>query len=295
MPNVNLVKSLSLGLMCVSVGWMGACKETQSSRADAGPAAVADASSPVDANEADANVVPLTLDEELRDLLATNQITALDIGPAQEPIQVALGKLLFFDKELSGNRDIACATCHHPTTGSSDDLSLSIGVGGAGLGDTRTLGAGKEFIPRNAPDIFNRGAPEWVTMFWDGRVATTTYGGTPAGGDLPGILAESPLAAQAMFPVTSRAEMRGDSGDLDTFGVANELATIDDADVVGMWLALSDRLRAIPEYVTLFTLAFDDVDDAADIGFEHAALAISAFEIHAFSFTNSPFVLANCL
>ena len=28
--------------------------------------------------------------------------------------QVELGRLLFFDKILSGNRNIACATCHHP-------------------------------------------------------------------------------------------------------------------------------------------------------------------------------------
>lgn len=28
--------------------------------------------------------------------------------------KVQLGKLLFFDPILSGNKDVACATCHHP-------------------------------------------------------------------------------------------------------------------------------------------------------------------------------------
>ena len=35
---------------------------------------------------------------------------------------VALGRLLFFDKILSGNRNISCATCHHPRFGTSDGV-----------------------------------------------------------------------------------------------------------------------------------------------------------------------------
>ena len=31
--------------------------------------------------------------------------------------QVELGRLLFFDKILSGNDNVSCATCHHPLTG----------------------------------------------------------------------------------------------------------------------------------------------------------------------------------
>jgi cytochrome c peroxidase len=230
-----------------------------------------------------------SLDDKVRLALDDNDIGALDIGAAQEPNQVALGRLLFFDREISGNRDIACATCHHPTAGTSDNLPLSVGVGGNGLGASRTLGAGKEFIPRNAPDIFNRGASEWVTMFWDGRVATETYGGTPAGSDLPAVLINQPLAAQAMFPPTSRAEMRGEVGDTDVKGQANELGAISDPNIIDIWNGIAARLRVIPEYATLFEQAFIDIDEPADIRYEHAALAIAAFEIDAFSFTNSPF------
>jgi len=44
---------------------------------------------------------------------------------ARDEAKEALGKFLFFDKVLSGNRNIACATCHHPLTGTGDGLSLS--------------------------------------------------------------------------------------------------------------------------------------------------------------------------
>ena len=50
------------------------------------------------------------------------------------PQKVELGRLLFFDKILSGNRNIACATCHHPELGTTDGLALGLGEGPSGLG-----------------------------------------------------------------------------------------------------------------------------------------------------------------
>src|SRR5688500_18271152 len=50
------------------------------------------------------------------------------------PERVALGRLLFWDPILSGQKDVACATCHHPAFGYADGLDLSIGANGAGLG-----------------------------------------------------------------------------------------------------------------------------------------------------------------
>ena len=58
-------------------------------------------------------------------------------APADNPTtpeRVALGRLLFWDPILSGQKDVACATCHHPAFGYSDGLDLSIGANGAGLG-----------------------------------------------------------------------------------------------------------------------------------------------------------------
>jgi hypothetical protein len=150
-----------------------------------------------------------TLDQELHGAMERAGITPLDPGPEPADAKVALGRLLMFDKELSGNRDVSCATCHHSLLHTSDGLSLPIGTEGSGLGPARRRGAGRGFIPRNAPDVFDRGSPLWRSMFWDSRVSGSAAVGftTPAGGALPDGL-DSVTAAQAMFPVTSPAETR---------------------------------------------------------------------------------------
>ena len=69
-------------------------------------------------------------------LLAAAPGRAAEIGPIVDAdydnngrfpaAQVELGRLLFFDKILSGNRNIACATCHHPRHATVDGLALGI-------------------------------------------------------------------------------------------------------------------------------------------------------------------------
>src|SRR5207247_1102116 len=72
-------------------------------------------------------------------------------------------------------------------------------------------------------------------LFWDGRVSGNRFGfQTPAGTALPSGL-PSLLAAQAMFPVMNREEMRGARGDRDRFGNPNELADFGDSDFVSVW------------------------------------------------------------
>ncbi len=74
---------------------------------------------------------------------------------------IELGRDLFFDPILSGNKNIACATCHHSSLGTSGAMSLSVGEGGVGLGVSRRVDMGnapKARIPRNAPALFNKGA-----------------------------------------------------------------------------------------------------------------------------------------
>jgi cytochrome c peroxidase len=90
-----------------------------------------------------------------------------------------------------------------------------------------------------------------------------------------------------MFPVTSRDEMRGRVGDLDIFDEINELALIADNNLAGVWSAITARLLTIPEYETLFANAFSGID-LGSIGYEHAATAIAAFEIEAYTFTDTP-------
>src|SRR2546422_6590467 len=234
---------------------------------------------------------PASIDAELRQSLGKWGTVRIGSTPAQAPALADLGQALMFDRVLSGNRDIACATCHNPVTNAGDGLSLAIGTGGSGLGPSRTLGPGRQFIPRNAPTLLNTGLGAFY-LFWDGRVSGFGFGGggsfqTPAGTALPSGL-PSLLAAQAMFPVMNREEMRGTPGDRDRFGNPNELAQFADSDFVGLWQAAMRRLLAIPEYVSKFNAAFPGTP-SGQLGFQHAATAIAAFETQALTRTDSPF------
>ncbi len=237
--------------------------------------------------------LPPPVDTQLRQTLS--RWGAIPIGPmpAQDPALVTLGQALMFDKVLSGNRDIACATCHLPTQHAADGLSLSIGTGGTGLGPSRTLGPGREFVPRSAPSLLNAGLG-LPYLFWDGRISgfgPFVEGGpgqfsTPAGSLLPPV--PNILAAQAMFPVVNRREMRGEAGDRDVFGNPNELAQLGDSQFVEIWQAVMRRLVAIPEYVAMFSAAFPGTP-TGQLGFQHAATAIAAFQMQALTKTDSPF------
>ena len=159
----------------------------------------------------------------------------LDYPPGNRPTdagyaaRVRLGRLLFFDPILSGDRDTACASCHHPAFAWGDGRDLSIGVSGEGLGPDRVI-TDPDILttPRNAPTCLNTalnsaepgGPPSWKgLMFWDGRA----HG----------------LEDQALQPTASFDEMRH---------VAYASST-------AAW-AVVHRVRAIPAYVDSFRAAF---------------------------------------
>ena len=207
--------------------------------------------------------------------------------------KVQLGKNLFFDKILSGNLNISCATCHHPLADTGDGLSLPVGEGGVGLGVTRDTGSEDnaiyERVPRNAPPVFNLGAREFNLMFHDGRImkdpAHPSGFLSPAGNDLPAGL-DNALAAQAMFPVASGAEMAGQPLENDQADAAAEGNL---AGPGGVWEQLADKLRTIPGYVDMFMAAYPDIQSSSDITYVHAANAIAAFEASAWRFDDSPY------
>ena len=228
------------------------------------------------------------LDSQLQPLLLEHKVTNLEPITEANDAKVKLGQMLFFDKILSGNKDISCATCHHPKHRSADGLSLPIGTGGTGLGPQRQFTSKRPFVPRNATDLFNRGHKTWTTMFWDNRVRKENgIFITPADNRLPKGL-DNILAIQAMFPVTSRVEMRGKAGDIALTGELNELAALADSEMPDMWNALMQRLLTIEGYKKLFQEAYPDVAIEA-LGFQHAANALAAFEATQFSFLDSPF------
>jgi cytochrome c peroxidase len=231
----------------------------------------------------------LTLDAQLRQTIGVWGTAPILPMARQDAALVDLGRSLFFDKLLSGNRDVSCATCHDPSAHAGDALSLPIGTGGTGVGLARSLGSGRQFVPRNAPSLLNQGLG-FFYMFWDGRLNEEGGPGrfkTPTGVVMPGGL-NNLLAAQAMLPVLNRAEMRGVVGDRDVTGSPNELAAISDANASEIWKATMTRLMAVQAYQAKFSAAYPGTPTAA-MGFQHAANAIAAFEMDALTRTNSPF------
>ena len=66
--------------------------------------------------------------------------------PADNPYtkqKAELGKLLYFDKRLSADGTVSCASCHHPKFAFSDGNPVSTGIKGQRGG-------------RSAPTVFNR-------------------------------------------------------------------------------------------------------------------------------------------
>jgi len=73
---------------------------------------------------------------------------------ALTPARVALGRKLYFDKRLSDDGTVSCATCHDVTRGFTDQQAVSEGIG-------------NQFGKRNAPTTLNVALLQ--TLFWDGR------------------------------------------------------------------------------------------------------------------------------
>jgi cytochrome c peroxidase len=230
-----------------------------------------------------------SLDAQVRQAINGWGVVPILPVTAPNPALVELGRSLFFDKLLSGNRDVSCATCHDLARATSDGSSLAVGTGAVRVGGSRVPGPGRQFTSRNAPALFGASLRP-VYLFWDGRVSE--FGGTnsfesPAAGALPPGLS-SGLAAQAMFPVTNRVEMRGNPGDLDAFGNPNELAAPADTQYAAIWSAVMRRVLTVNAYVQKFNAAYPSVP-TSQLGFQHAANAIAAFEVATFVETASPF------
>jgi cytochrome c peroxidase len=108
-------------------------------------------------------------------------LTQAPVVPAENPMTVekwVLGKRLYYDKILSTNGSVACATCHAPEKGFADGKRTSTGINNA-------LG------PINSPTVFNAAYNRF--QFWDGR--------------------GSSLEDQAQGPVGNNKEMFGGKSD----------------------------------------------------------------------------------
>ncbi len=206
-----------------------------------------------------------------------------------DPAQVELGQLLFYDKILSGNQNIACGTCHHPEFGGSDGLSLGIGEGGEGLGPTRLPGTGdnriKKRIPRNAPGLWNLAAKEIRVMFRDGRLTESNIYengfNSPAEEWLPKGLSNL-LAAQSLLPMTSQFEMAGNPKENEVAGAAHDR-------IDRVWPIIAKRVRTIPEYGKKFVQAFDHISSPEQVSIVEIGEALAAFMGTEWNSMDSPF------
>lgn len=199
-----------------------------------------------------------------------------------------LGKELFNEKEISGNRNITCADCHMPEFGSGDKLPVGIGEGGKWQGEERFIAKG-HVIPRNSQPLYNLGDKNMEHMFWDGRVhyrkdwdvyttpVEALNGDYPERWDITENLG-SALAAQALFPITSHEEMRGKKGSNDIANAPNEEA---------VWKIVMRRLLAMPKYRKLFKEAYS-ATPKNELNIGHFAQAIAHFETHEFAAYNTP-------
>lgn len=222
---------------------------------------------------------------DLRTVVEGAELSPLEAPPFFAPEKIELGRALFFDSELSGNRDQSCSSCHHPDEGMGDGRSLSVGTGAVIRDGVRVPGPDHTFVPRNAPPLFNLSQSGLQNLFWDGRVQVQEDGRFvlfDVGYDALGLTRELPeeleslLAAQAMLPVLVRDELRGEAGEVDASGQVNELALIDGGDFEGIWAAVTERLLAIDEYASMFEAVYPEVSQE-ELGFTHAANAIAAF------------------
>lgn len=196
--------------------------------------------------------------------------------------KIALGKKLFHDKNLSGNRRINCQTCHDPRHGTSDGKALSQTEDGKGI------------LRRNSPALFNLEAAASPLMFWDGRVEYNTIGKyfittpekslngpSPKSSEITSVLSGA-LAAQALFPLLSHEEMRGRAGENEIADAKNNLEA---------WDLLLNRLKTESdslEYLDLFRDAYPGtIVEKINIG--HVGEAMSAFMKNEFQSSGSPF------
>ncbi len=110
--------------------------------------------------------------------------------------RLALGRRLFFEKRISGDGTVACASCHMLDHGGAEPSRTSTGIHG-------------QIGPINAPTALNSGYQ--FKQFWDGRAADLRE---QAGGPIT-----NPIEMGSSWDLTLAA-LRADPSYVDSFGAA---------------------------------------------------------------------------
>ena len=167
-----------------------------------------------------------------KDNTANNPIT--DVG-------ATLGRVLFYDKNLSSNNTVSCASCHNQEFAFSDTAQASVGVNG-------TTG-------RHAMRLINARFADETKFFWDERAPTLEF--------------------QTTQPIQDHAEMgfSGTNGDPDLDSLIRKLsdlpyyemlfkAAFGDATITEnrMQLAMAQFIRSIQSFDSKFDVGFAQVN-----------------------------------
>ncbi|MGB0951626.1 MAG: cytochrome-c peroxidase [Planctomycetota bacterium] len=212
--------------------------------------------------------------------------------PPQNPYtaeKAVLGKMLFWEEQLSSDDTMACGTCHtvtagfgdnrigiHPgpdgIQGNADDIFASRGVRRAdhdgSYAEDSTFGLDVQVTGRRTPEIFAAlYAPE---TFWDGR-GTSSFTDPETG--IVTIPFGAALESQAIGPILNDAEMAHESVDW-----AEVTAKLASARPMALATDLTpDMVAALlssPTYPELFQDAFG----TSDITAQRIAYAIATYE-----------------
>jgi cytochrome c peroxidase len=157
------------------------------------------------AEEASAMLSPQALQEIAQveaeiDRIEAQTIERLAVPPDNQVQQIELlGKLMLYDKQLSVNRNEACAFCHMPEAGFTGPVSELNRTTGSYPGSVRTRFSNRKpqshaYAPLSPVLHYNRGQGDLVGgNFWDMRATGRRLG--------------NPAAEQAQGPPTNPVEM----------------------------------------------------------------------------------------
>ncbi len=142
-----------IGAMAFAVAVAGCRREASPSRVK-GASTQAKAPSSASAGKAASKSAAGGFDRSLLGAFAPLPKEAPNPANPLNPDKVTLGRMLYFDKRLSKNHDISCATCHDLSKWGVDGKPVSTGHRG-------------QHGTRNAPTVYD--AALHIAQFWDGR------------------------------------------------------------------------------------------------------------------------------
>jgi len=213
--------------------------------------------------------------------------------PTENPITEAkrvLGKILFWDEQLSSDNTVACGTCHKPAAGGADTrLALNPGfdaifgtdddvIGSPGIRKLDSDGMQmNDPMFGHGPQVTGRATPSFLTAmfadsnFWDGR-ATDQFT-DPLDPDSVIIGSGGALESQAVGPILSAVEMaqagRTWQDVIDKLSAVTPLALASNIPA-----DMQDALQGNVDYPQLFAAAFT----SEDITPARIAMAIATYE-----------------